>query len=572
MTASIEGKQKRIIDVFSDEYIFKIPRYQRPYSWTKDNVNQMIEDISYFAFQNKDKIDDIPPYFLGSIVLVKNNEKPFSEVIDGQQRLTTIGIILAVARYILNDTALNKFLYEKGDEYSGIEDTYRLILREKDRDFYDTYILKPEGLKAIEGISEISDSKKNIQNNAVSIRNKFTLPEFSQEKLKIFVKYLLQRCYLVVVSTTDIDSAYRIFSVLNDRGMQLSHADILKSEIIGKIEDKKQDTYSTKWESIEESLGIDEFKELFSHIRMISVKAKQRDTILKEIRDHIKPSANPIDFIDKQLEPFAEAYEDIKNCSYESRKKSEEINEILKWLNMIDNTDWIPPAILFFTKYKNSPDVLSNLLSKLEQLASGMMICRADVNHRIEKYAKILGKADTTVNSDAVLEEMSLTDEDKKIIVQVLCSDIYLNKKINKYTLLKIDSQLSSGGASYNHSIITIEHVLPQTPKAESDWIKNFGDESKRNEYVHKLWNLVLLSRKKNSEAQNFDFKTKKEKYFKSKNKTSTFALTSKVLSEDEWTPTVLGRRKTEILDACRDIWNLPETLRTKYPEKNLAI
>jgi uncharacterized protein with ParB-like and HNH nuclease domain len=81
-----------------------------------------------------------------------------------------------------------------------------------------------------------------------------------------------------------MDSAYRIFSVLNDRGLDLSHSDILKSEIIGRIPKDQQEQYNRCWEDTEVMLGRNNFQGLFSHIRMIHLKAKQKDSVLKEVR------------------------------------------------------------------------------------------------------------------------------------------------------------------------------------------------------------------------------------------------------------------------------------------------
>src|SRR5205085_2221623 len=122
--------------------------------------------------------------------------------------------------------------------------------------------------------------------------------------------FILIRCFLIVVSTPDLDSAYRIFSVLNDRGLDLSHTDILKAEIIGKIAQPRRDAYNAKWEEIEASLGREMFQSLFAYIRTIHRKVKTKDTILKEFRTYVRPTDHPEQFIDKSLKPYAEAFYD----------------------------------------------------------------------------------------------------------------------------------------------------------------------------------------------------------------------------------------------------------------------
>lgn len=111
------------------------------------------------------------------------------------------------------------------------------------------------------------------------------------------------------------------------------------------------------------------------------------------------------------------------------------------------------------------------------------------------------------------------------------------------YILLRVDDALAAADEpSYNYSAITIEHILPQNSKPNSTWIKWFPQEAVRKEYTHCMGNLLLLSRPKNSEAQNYDFTEKKRKYFFSEKGASTFALTTQVLQEEEWTPEVIER------------------------------
>jgi hypothetical protein len=120
---------------------------------------------------------------------------------------------------------------------------------------------------------------------------------------------------------------------------------------------------------------------------------------------------------------------------------------------------------------------------------------------------------------------------------------------------LALRVQRSEGEASYTHKIISIEHVLPQTPEEDSDWAMNFPNSEEREAWVHRLGNLVLLSRKKNSSARNYDFQKKKTVYFTSGGKASPFALTSQVIHEEEWTPEVLKARQKDLLGRLKKLW-----------------
>jgi hypothetical protein len=115
---------------------------------------------------------------------------------------------------------------------------------------------------------------------------------------------------------------------------------------------------------------------------------------------------------------------------------------------------------------------------------------------------------------------------------------------------------LSSGGASYDHPLITVEHVLPQATAPDSTWRFWFTDEERRY-WVHRLANLTLLARRKNSQASNYDFDVKKHRYFTAKNGVSPFALTSQVLAEQQWTPDLLQHRQQELLSTLARLWEL---------------
>lgn len=571
----LQASEKSIYKIFSRDYYFEIPYYQRPYSWGSDQVEELIDDLSHFAFQN-DKFDDLKPYFLGSIVLIKQDkDKPAAKVVDGQQRLTTITIILSVLRDMLSDfrDSITKLLYEKSDPLIGSDNKLRLTVRSQDVDFFNQYINIEGGISKIPTDGNLSDSQKKFRNNAFSIRKMFDgiKEDYGEEHLKLFAKYLIQKCYLVVVSTSDQESAYRIFSVLNDRGMQLSHADILKAEIIGKIEnkDKLQEQYSKKWEDLEEQLGVENFKNLFAHLRMIRLKTKPQETILEEVRDYVDSAYISSEmpksltcFIDEELEPYAIAFDDIKNMSFESDSNSEKINQYLKWLNLLDNENWIPPVISFLAKWraKDSRDrttqEIVKFLKNLERVAFYLYVNRVNINGRIQRYKPILNSIENNDRFDAQDSSLYLNNDECKSIIYALSGDVY-GSQFAKYALLRLDDSLSEDGAHYDHPIISIEHVLPQNPKADSNWTTHFPDENERESLTHCLGNLVLLSRRKNAMAQNYDFDKKKMKYFGTKDGVSTFAITTTVLKRKIWTPEVIHEIQNERLEQCKGIWQL---------------
>ena len=174
---------------------------------------------------------------------------------------------------------------------------------------------------------------------------------------------------------------------------------------------------------------------------------------------------------------------------------------------------------------------------------------------RVGRYLELLKQLDAGDGVGAAAFELG--DDEKKDTRERIAGEIYLVNPVRKYVLLRLDSIIAANpGASYAHKIITVEHVLPQNPKDDSQWVKDFTDEE-RAHWTHRLGNLLLLNRTKNSEAQNYDFEVKKVKYFTSSQGAALFALTTQVLSYQQWTPAVVEQRHAELTNKLVHEWKL---------------
>ncbi len=557
--AAITANEQNLNSVFSDAHFFEIPTYQRPYSWEIEQVDELLNDLL-----DATERDDEAPYFLGSIVLIKEGEGSKSEVVDGQQRLTTLSILFCVLRELSKDidakSLLDGFIREAGNRFRGTQDRFRLNLRKRDQEFFQKNVQATGSLvQFLENEkSDFSDVEKRIFDNARHFNIK--LGELDEETRERLAQYITQHCYLVVVSTSDKSSAYRIFSVMNDRGMDLSPTDILKADVVGAMPTLEEEReYSDKWEHIEEELGRDGFQSLFGHLRMIHLKDKQRRTLQEEIQDSL---LNDITvekaklFVDETLEPYADVYGIVSGSSYESSESAEAVNTYLRHLKRLDNSDWIPPTMAFFLRNQNKRDSLANFTRDLERLAYGLFIRRADINERIRRYANVI--RDIELGCDLWREggPLQLEDLEKNDILSALNGPIYSQTRVRLPLLLRVDSMLADAGAHYQHSVISIEHVLPQHPSDPSQWMNWFPDMEERRQWTHRLANLVLLSWRKNARASNREFDYKKSQYFQ-RNGVTPFALTTQVVSEQKWTPCVLERRQNELINALKKEWRL---------------
>jgi len=557
----IIGKEYPLKSIFSKDFDFVIPPYQRPYSWTTEHTGQLFDDLYDFMVTQ----DENDAYFLGSIVLIKDKNQTYSEVIDGQQRLITLTILLAAITSKLNGAqaqSMAKYVNEPGDEAEYIKPKPRLTLRPKDKDYFKKYIQDFGINKLIELNSQsLSDSQQNIMANAQLIQSK--LEElFGGNSTTIFEfgKFIVNRCYLVAVSTTSMKSAYRIFSILNDRGLDLLDSDILKADIIGRLPEDRRDDYTKKWEDLEEELGRKYFNDLFGYLRMILLKKKLKKTIRDELTEFLlKEKFDPVRFMESTLIPYADAYEIILNANYQNSQDPSHVNSLLTWLQRIDNSDWTPPAILFLSKNLNKSESLTKFFEKLERLAASLFIRRVGVNERIDRYAKIIAELESDEGITLINSSLDLSEIEIKKTLEALNGDIYpLSTRARNYLLLRLNYWLSDGLQWVDYKVLTVEHVLPQKPSENSDWIKKYNWSTEAREYwLHKLGNLALLSKRKNSEAQNYDFQKKKEKYFKTKSGVAAFAITTPIIDIQDWTEDVVKKRQQEFVKKIKTGWQL---------------
>lgn len=554
----VTAREVPLHKVFCSDFDFRIPNYQRPYAWKVEQASQLLEDLV-------DALDRGPgePYFLGSIVLVQSKESTRAEVIDGQQRLTTLTILLAALRDLTSNeqlaAELEKMIQEPGTIITNLPARPRLALRDRDAKFFENYVQTRGSitdLLACKPDALATDAQRAVHDNAKALHAELlTWPE---DRRLALVQMLGDRTILVVVSTPDQSSAHRIFSVMNARGLDLSPADIFKSQVIGILDDHLADAYSEKWENAEDSLGRDDFADLFLHVRMIFAKERAKRELLKEFPEQVLSNYLPskaTEFVDNVVVPYADAYEELRDFSYSSHTGAEQVNAWFKRLSRLDNNDWRPPALWALRHHHDDPTWLDSYFKALERLAASMLIRREYATPRALRYADLLRQLDAGDDLDA--DAFSLTAEEKADTLHRLDGELYLASNVRKYVLLRLDEALAKNpGVTYDHPLITVEHVLPQNPSNGSDWMEAFT-EDQRAHWTHRLANLVLLNRRKNSEAQNFDFAKKKAKYFVSSQGVAAFALTTQVLGQDSWTPQVLEARQSALLKSLTSEWAL---------------
>ena len=555
-----ETKDTVVREVFRDGYLFEMPPHQRPYAWTTEETEQLLDDLIRAALNGTNSEE---AYFLGSIVLAKTGDSPSHQVIDGQQRLTTLTILFCVLRELAIDRrakeSLDNLVREKGDIFAGSKDRFRLSVRDRDKDFFQENIQKEGRLKSFvqETAEQPTDSRKHFHENAKLLWNRLSIE--TQERRDTLSAFIVQKCHLIMVTASDIISAHRIFSVLNARGLNLDATDILKAEILGYVPTNRQDEYTRKWEVIEDDVGRDEFRNSFAHIYVIYNKNRYHRELAEAFKRDVldKYEIGGTAFVDKVLEPYAEEYEAIYKAMYESSGDPGAVNMYLRYLGWLDNEDWIPPVLAFYHENRSDEVLLLQFLKEFERLAYGLFILRIRRDPRINRFARTISALENGGELFGENGPLDLAPNEKRDILRALDRPVYQNqtRRFTAPLLARLNNALADTPIS-DFAKATVEHVLPQNPQPGSGWLEAFPDAEEREEWTHKLANLVLLSRKKNARAQNFDFARKKNEYFRGHGIPS-FALTTQVIGKTEWTSEVLKLRQIYLIDVLKREWRL---------------
>ena len=554
----IEAHERVIGGIFSDSYAFEIPPYQRPYAWEEEQARDLLNDLLE-AMDDTDASGGV--YFLGSIVLIKSPGSPASKVVDGQQRLTTLTILLAVLRDLTtnSDRRLGRtaYVHQAANPDTGASDRHRLLLREQDRDFFHRHVQKAGATDELPDKASLVGSQLRIIENASLFRSRLAgMEETRRDQL---VAFIIQRCYLVVVAVPTADAARRIFTVLNARGLDLTATDILKAELLDRAGAAQEAPLAKRWEAVELALGRDPFVELFGHLRMIYEREKPRSALETAFAKVVGPFNGDADaFISDVLEPAADAYAELTEIPTIRAQLGRDVARAVRSLSRIDNKDWVPPAMLrLWRRQPGDRQEVAKFLIDLERLAYFLFVTRADVNERIARFGAVMDEFEPRPGKSAPEQGLELSDEEKLAFKAALDGPLYRKSRVCRPVLQRLDEALSSGGAEYDEPLISIEHVLPQTVDPGSEWAKLFPDEDARLDWTHRLANLVLLTRRINTKASNWSFDRKKNEYFKAADGTTPFHITQQVQGQPSWSLAVLKARQTDLTQRLESLWRL---------------
>lgn len=540
---------------------FVIPVYQRTYKWTKINCKQLLQDIIKASNPHS------KTHFLGSIVYITDEHYQATQVnkltiIDGQQRLTTLSLLLmAMVNYLIDNPnkfkttpakLLKKYLVIDENETNRPEDFIpKLSLTKHDKEFYDRLVKK----------QPTHNKNQNIYNNYDFFYN-----EIKNKQLDIDVLFEgIGKLLMVSVSLVRTkDDPQLIFESLNSTGVKLEQSDLIRNFLLMDLSDNFQkEMYNIYWYKMEQSLKgmFSDFVRDYLIIKLnkFPTKSKVYDEFKKYFYLNFSRTEESVETLIKDMYHYSTFYEYI----VQKTEKNDKINSYLVDLAELDVKVMYPFVLKLYSNYDNGTllkDDFIYILSLLESCIVRRIICGLPPNS-LSKITISLIKDINETNLIKSVEKIiagkrgvQRFPNDEEFKSHFIYKDIY-NLKICKFLLNKLINTDSKVILNINE--FTIEHIMPQTNNLSSKWVNALGEnwEQIHSKYLHTIGNLTLT--RYNGEMGNKFFTEKRDMekgYIDSPCKLNT-----DLAKINTWNENEILNRANRIHNFAKDIWAYPD-------------
>ena len=540
MADATQFDHDRLGHLLSDR-LLRVPRFQRSYSWDKSNVEEYLSDLK--SARERDN-----PYFMGTIVFAEDAEDPErQQIVDGQQRLATTGVLLIAIRDLLRE-------YEKGAQAGHIDEKYirgydllseeyvaRLALNPDDQPVYDCLV---EG-SAGELASPLSDAYQSCLDHLRILAS--TASDY--RRLVAVTQQLDNNVQVLVAVASDLPEAYVIFETLNDRGADLTTADLLKNYLFSQAKAHFQYVESA-WTSI--SGSFEKSEDLVKFIRHEHASRNGRVTTRKLYRaiqrDIGTGAVNARKYLER-LDASRIVYAALREPDHPRWNSLDfDVRDALLAYRRFGFESSLPLLLAAFATW--DPRKAARLLSKVANWS-----VRAQFAGRIggSVAEEAFGDAAQAVSSGLAKNQ----DDVKEFVARIIPSDAefrqafegYGNVSVTraKYLLAMLENVRSAkkdaaaGLPDWSSKAVTIEHIFAKSNKSSAD---DLGSN------VDQIGNLTLLERNLNRDLENKPFEEKGDIY-----KTSKFGLTQEVADMEVWTPDELRKRTRDLASLACEAW-----------------
>ncbi len=576
--AKIDSYEWYLKDTLKKGLYHQIPIYQRPYQWTEENCEKLLDDL-FFNYEDDRESD----YFCGSLVLVKsdpNSKTETYDIVDGQQRLSTL-ILLAK---VLADLYIYNGLDPEYLEY--LQESWKDRYTERKRLSFNTIGSNAEDdfAYALEHFND-SQASKNKNNKNNYLKNAICLKDYLMKKeiknINSFIEWLYSNVKFITIICPNIDKALRIFNVLNAGGLPLNATDIFKGELLKELAKKEdQKELVSRWNALSQKCSDNglTIETLFSwyldYLNPVTSREKMEKELVTWFNILNKP---PLEYL-KGVEDFYNAYCEVlemqdRHAHLLSYKDDDYLHVVLCASILHHYSDQDIEALKeLLVKFYYQDWVAGQTKSTRSQTCCNIIIALKE-KKSVRYIASIVVKK--------YLDDKNITQRFKENLQDnnLYTKFYFAGKSVKKNSWLKpvlilVEYFVSDDPKPKRIQMdknLHVEHILPQNPDPSSQWMKDFSEEE-RELYTHSLANLTLLGGKKNTQASNKDFKEKKEIYMGNavklgkdkRGREKTFrVMTCYKMTIDiahkytEWTPKSLEKRKEELIQIIEGVLTL---------------
>lgn len=547
---------------------YRIPRFQRDYSWTDDEWEDLWMDLLGTLQPGGE-----PAHYMGYLVLQSADDKTF-EVIDGQQRLTTVSIIvLAILKNLQrlidagNDPEANTRRMEQVRQtYIGYLDPVTLVARPKltlnrnNNNYYQDFLvplghLPQRGFRASEHL--LRKAFEWFDRRVADYLKRSTGPEGM--RLAQFVEDMSDRLFFTVITVTDELNAYKVFETLNARGVRLSATDLLKNYLFSVLDrggdkDHELRNLEERWETMVGRLGAESFPD-FLRVHWNSRRSFARQAeLFKTIRGQINTREAVFQLL-RDMEQDLDAY--LALSSPEVSDWPQETKTYASTLKTF-NVRQPYPLLLAAKRVFDAPDFAGLMRACVVISMRFNVICgysTAEQERTYNAVAERIARGEFA-NLGAVLAAMQgIYPNDPAFRAafaeKAIRTTQSRNNRVVRYILCALEKHLSNQDYSFTSDSFNIEHVLPQNPQA--GW-ETFTDEE-AEALVYRLGNMTLMQAGANKDLGNSPYTAKRAVF-----EQSGFAITRK-LAEDhaEWTPERIAAHQNWMASQATAIWRIAQ-------------
>jgi hypothetical protein len=558
----LDTKTVNLNEVLGNGKIYKVPQFQRDYSWQQDNWEDLWNDIALVKATGN-------PHYMGSVVLQNDGSKQFL-IIDGQQRFTTLSMLtLAFIARIQKlsadgiDAEANK---ERADilmrQYIGQKDpaslrySSKLFLNENNDGFYQQRLLN---FKSPINVSKLSDSERLMWDAYLFFQKNIEkeYPDQSGEDLANFLnKSIGDLLMFIQITVEDELNAYTVFETLNSRGVDLTSTDLLKNFLFSLVAKSKTDLDQVKgqWKKIIDAIGLKDFPVFLRYYLQGTKQMVTKESLFKVVKQYVRNNADVFDLLD-HLESYAYTYIALSSPDDDLWMPDKELRSYINALKIFRVTQWKPLAMVAYEKL-HSAEFKKLIFSLVSISYRYNLIAKQQTNEMEKIYSKAAinlfrNQQPTYQSALNDIKPLYLDDDEFKNYFQIkqFKTGNTSDKKQLRYTLYKLEGQDGGHFYDFESDAGTVEHILPESyPEI---WRETFSEEEyQRNVYL--LGNLTLLEPSKNNkEAADFDFDHKKEIYA-----TSKYSLTNKI-NQHSWTSNTIRQRQAQLAKLATAIWKI---------------